>query len=53
MAGTGEPKVMQLAEIFLVEDNPIDVQLAMKALGDVKMRNNVHVGADGITAERY
>lgn len=42
--------MLQLAEILLVEDNPIDVQLAMKALGDVKMRNNVHVAADGITA---
>lgn len=37
-------------EILLVEDNPGDVRLAREALRDAKVRNNVHVAADGVEA---
>lgn len=34
-------------EILLVEDNPADVRLTKEALRDAKVRNNLHVLADG------
>jgi chemotaxis family two-component system response regulator Rcp1 len=37
-------------EILLVEDNPGDVRLTQVALQDAKVRNNVHVAADGVEA---
>jgi chemotaxis family two-component system response regulator Rcp1 len=37
-------------EILLVEDNPGDVRLTREALRDAKVRNNVHVAADGVEA---
>ncbi len=37
-------------EILLVEDNPGDARLAMEALKDAKVRNNLHWVADGIEA---
>ena len=34
-------------EILLVEDSPADVRLTIEALRDAKVRNNLHVAADG------
>jgi two-component system, chemotaxis family, response regulator Rcp1 len=35
-------------EILLVEDNPGDVRLAIEALRESKVRNNLHVARDGV-----
>jgi CheY-like chemotaxis protein len=40
-------------EILLVEDNPGDVRLTQEALRDAKVRNNVHVAADGVEAMAF
>jgi two-component system, chemotaxis family, response regulator Rcp1 len=37
-------------EILLVEDNPGDVRLAIEALHESKVRNNLHVARDGVEA---
>jgi two-component system, chemotaxis family, response regulator Rcp1 len=37
----------KLAEILLVEDNPVDVMVTQDALTEAKMCNNVHVTEDG------
>ena len=37
-------------EILLVEDNPGDARLTREALLDAKVRNNLHVAADGVEA---
>ena len=37
-------------EILLVEDNPGDVRLTTEALRDAKVRNHLHVVADGVEA---
>jgi two-component system, chemotaxis family, response regulator Rcp1 len=37
-------------EILMVEDNPGDVRLTMEALRESKVRNNLHVAADGVEA---
>ena len=37
-------------EILLVEDNPGDARLTREALRDAKVRNNLHVAADGVEA---
>jgi two-component system, chemotaxis family, response regulator Rcp1 len=37
-------------EILLVEDNPGDVRLAVEALRDAKVRNQLHAVADGVEA---
>jgi CheY-like chemotaxis protein len=37
-------------EILLVEDNPGDVRLTREALADNKIRNTLHVVADGVQA---
>jgi chemotaxis family two-component system response regulator Rcp1 len=37
-------------EILLVEDNPGDVRLTREALRGAKVRNKVHVAADGVEA---
>jgi len=42
--------MMQLAEILLVGDNPRDVTLAVAALKDAKVRNNLRLAEDGIAA---
>jgi chemotaxis family two-component system response regulator Rcp1 len=42
--------MMQVAEILLVEDDPRDVRVAVEALRDAKVRNSLHVAADGIAA---
>ena len=37
-------------DILLVEDNPGDVRLAMEALKESKIRNNIYVVEDGVEA---
>ena len=37
-------------EILLVEDNPGDARLTREALRDAKVRNRLHVAADGVDA---
>jgi two-component system, chemotaxis family, response regulator Rcp1 len=37
-------------EVLLVEDNPGDVRLTREALKEGKVRNNLHVVADGVEA---
>src|SRR5256886_7537047 len=37
-------------EILLVEDNPGDARLTREALRDAKVRNHLHVAADGVEA---
>jgi two-component system, chemotaxis family, response regulator Rcp1 len=37
-------------EILLVEDNPGDARLAMEALKDSKLKNNLYIAEDGIEA---
>ena len=40
-------------EILLAEDNPGDVMLTKKALGEGKLANNLHVTTDGVEALQY
>jgi two-component system, chemotaxis family, response regulator Rcp1 len=40
-------------EILLVEDNPGDVRLAIEALRESKVRNNLHVARDGVEALEF
>lgn len=40
-------------EILLVEDNPGDVRLAREALKENKVRNNLHVVEDGVSAMEF
>jgi CheY-like chemotaxis protein len=40
-------------EILLVEDNPGDVRLAIEALRESKVRNNLQVARDGIEALQF
>jgi two-component system, chemotaxis family, response regulator Rcp1 len=40
-------------EILLVEDNPADVRLTREALTEGKVRNNLHVMADGVNALEF
>lgn len=40
-------------EILLVEDNPGDARLAIEALKDSKLRNNLYVAEDGVEAMNY
>jgi CheY-like chemotaxis protein len=40
-------------EILLVEDNPGDSRLAQEALKDSKIRNTIHVAADGMEAMMF
>jgi two-component system, chemotaxis family, response regulator Rcp1 len=47
MQKTGEPKAV---DILLVEDNPGDVRLTKEALKEAKIRNTLHVAADGVEA---
>lgn len=37
-------------EVLLVEDSPGDVRLTLEAMREAKMRNRVHVAADGVEA---
>lgn len=40
-------------EILLVEDNPGDVRLTQEALREGKVRNHLHVAADGLEAMAF
>src|SRR5215218_7274761 len=40
-------------EILLVEDNPGDARLALEALKESKVHNNLHHVADGVEAMRF
>ena len=40
-------------EILLVEDNPGDVRLTQEALREGKVRNHLHVVADGVEAMAF
>ena len=40
-------------EILLIEDNPGDARLAIEALKEAKVRNNLHWVADGDEAMRF
>jgi CheY-like chemotaxis protein len=44
---------MELVEILLVEDNPGDARLAIEALKDAKVRNNLHWVEDGVEAMNF
>lgn len=44
---------IESVEILLVEDNPGDVDLTLEALEEAKLRNNVHVAADGVEAMEF
>ncbi|MDD4858760.1 MAG: response regulator [Dehalococcoidales bacterium] len=43
----------KIVDILLVEDNPGDVRLAMEALKESKVRNNVFVVEDGVEAMSF
>jgi chemotaxis family two-component system response regulator Rcp1 len=47
------PGAAAAIEILLVEDKPGDVRLTQEALRDAKVRNNVHVAADGDEAMAF
>ena len=47
------PSYTQPVEILMVEDNPRDARLAVEALKDSKVRNNLHHVEDGVTAMRF
>jgi two-component system response regulator len=40
-------------ELLLVEDNPEDLELAMRALRTAKLSNRIHVARDGVEALEY
>lgn len=44
---------MKPVEILLVEDNPGDVRLAVEALKEGKVHNNLHVVGDGVEAMMF
>lgn len=45
-----EPKPARVVEILLVEDNPSDVELTLRALKEHRMANHVRVARDGAEA---
>jgi CheY-like chemotaxis protein len=47
------PTECRAIEILLVEDNPGDVDLAREALKGAKVRNEIHVVADGVEALQF
>lgn len=49
----GIPPPGQLAEILLVEDDPNDVNLTLKAFQKAKIANHIHVVRDGAEALEY
>jgi len=40
-------------EILLVEDNPADARLVVEVFKDFKIKNNIHIVEDGITAMEF
>ena len=45
-----EPNVV---ELLLVEDNPQDLELALRALRKAKLTNAIHIARDGVEALEY
>ncbi len=43
----------KLTRVLLIEDNPGDVRLTQEALREGKVRNHLHVAADGVEALAY
>jgi CheY-like chemotaxis protein len=41
------------AEILLVEDNPNDMELTLRAMGTYNLANKIHVAKDGVEALEY
>jgi CheY-like chemotaxis protein len=46
-------KTAECVEILLVEDNPLDLELALRALRHAKLTNNIQVARDGEEALEY
>ncbi len=46
-------RIVKPVEILMVEDNPGDIRLTMKALRESKLHNNLRVVKDGIEALAY
>jgi len=44
---------VSIVEILLVEDNPQDLQLALRALNKAKLDNHIHVARDGEEALQF
>ena len=45
--------VLQESEILLVEDNPEDLELTLRALREHRLANRIHVARDGAEALAY
>lgn len=45
-----QPQPRDLMEILMVEDNPADVELTLKAFAHARLTNKVHVVGDGVDA---
>jgi two-component system, chemotaxis family, response regulator Rcp1 len=45
--------IQRPAEILLVEDNPGDARLAIEALKEAQVRNNLHIVPDGVEAMAF
>jgi len=43
----------QPVELLLVEDNPEDLEMAMRALTKAKLANHIHVARDGVEALEF
>ena len=43
----------KIINILLIEDNPGDVELIREALGEGKVRNDLHVASDGVQAMEF
>jgi chemotaxis family two-component system response regulator Rcp1 len=48
-----QKEICRPIELLLVEDNPGDVRLTEEALREGKVRNHLHVAADGVEALAY
>ncbi len=42
-----------IVELLLVEDNPQDLELALRALRKANLANNIHIARDGEEAEEF
>ena len=45
--------MMNIVEILLVEDNPMDLELALRALNKAKVANHIQVARDGAEALEF
>lgn len=46
-------KSIEEIEILIVEDNPMDAELALRALKEKNLSNNIHIAADGEEALEF